>query len=197
MIAREPFFDVARGLYPKGLKQSQVDGMEYLLGRFETDDRLTDPRHVAYMLATARREAADTYEPIIERGPRDYFRKYGQGRLAKMLGNRPGTEDWFNLRGRGYVQITGYRNYHLFSQLLGVDLIANPELACERPIAYQIMVIGMLEGRFTGRKLGEYIHDDVCSYYAARRTVNGIDHAAEIASHATVFERALRGEMAV
>jgi putative chitinase len=45
-------------------------------------------------------------------------------------GNRPGTDDGWNFRGRGPIQIT-FRNLYLaLSKICGIDLIANPDAAC-------------------------------------------------------------------
>lgn len=36
--------------------------------------------------------------------------------------------DGFKFRGRGYIQLTGKSNYHSFSQFIGEDCVANPDL---------------------------------------------------------------------
>jgi predicted chitinase len=43
------------------------------------------------------------------------------------LGNK-GGEDGYNFRGRGNVQMTGKGNYEAVGKLMGIDLIANPDL---------------------------------------------------------------------
>jgi predicted chitinase len=79
------------------------------------------------------------------------------------------------------VQITGRRNYADWSRRLGVDLVGNPELAENPRIAAQILVGGMREGTFTGRRLDQYINDQQTDFNGARRTVNGNDRAGRIA----------------
>ena len=46
----------------------------------------------------------------------------------------------YNFRGRGFIQITGKSNYEKFGKLIGLDLIKNPELACDEMIAGKIAV---------------------------------------------------------
>jgi putative chitinase len=45
------------------------------------------------------------------------------------MGNRPGTDDGFTYRGRGYIQLTGRENYEKTVDDVGVDLVSNPDLA--------------------------------------------------------------------
>lgn len=44
------------------------------------------------------------------------------------MGNREGTDDGWNFRGKGWPQLTGRANYERFSQLTGLDLVGNPSL---------------------------------------------------------------------
>lgn len=150
----------------------------------------------AYVLATAYWETARTMKPINERGGNDYFR-----RMYDITGNRPKVAarlgntvkgDGVRFHGRGYVQITGRSNYKRASEKTGVDLVAEPERALESEIAVKILIAGMSEGWFTGRKLDDYI-TMVSSYFkSARRIVNGLDRAAEIAAIARDYDRALK-----
>lgn len=45
------------------------------------------------------------------------------------MGNRIGTDDGYNFRGRGLLQITGRESYQTIGQLCGLDLVGNPSLA--------------------------------------------------------------------
>lgn len=108
----------------------------------------------------------------------------------KDLGNTQ-KGDGKRFLGRGFVQITGRRNYEDWSKRLGLDLIGTPSLAEKPAIAARILVEGMVKGTFTGKKLQDYINSDGCDYEGARRVVNGTDRAKLIAGYAAGFEAAL------
>ena len=180
-IDRHAFFTRYRRSFG-GLHQSQVDGLNQLLDQFDADMRagllLTQ---VAYMLATVKHETAHTYQPITERGSRVYFLRYEFRR--KSLGNtRAG--DGYRYRGRGYVQITGRRNYTAFG------IAANPDAALDPVIAHRIMRDGMMLGKF-GERLSKYVNPTRTDYVGARRSVNGTDKAELIRGYASGFEHCL------
>jgi len=56
---------------------------------------------------------------------------------ANRMGNgNEASGDGFKFRGRGYIQLTGKSNYSRFSQFIGEDCIANPELVASKyPLA--------------------------------------------------------------
>ena len=68
----------------------------------------------------------------------------------------------------------------------------HPELALNPTYAAQIMIAGMREGWFTGKKLSDYIKNGKVDYVGARRIINGTDKAQLIAGYAKQFESALR-----
>ena len=143
--------------------------------------------HIAYIMATVSHESA--FAPVAEIGPKDYFQRY-EGRLN--LGNTQ-TGDGYRFRGRGYVQITGRRNYALFAKVLGIDLVNNPDLALVPDTAAHICVKGMAEGLFTGRKLSDYDRPTGYDFVGARAIVNDQDKADLIASYARHYRTALSG----
>ena len=50
-------------------------------------------------------------------------------------GNEASGEGW-KFRGRGYIQLTGKGNYSKFTQFIGEDCVANPDLvATKYPLA--------------------------------------------------------------
>lgn len=167
------------------LAQEQVDGFNALLtamGKARWPISWT-----AYGLATAWWETNKTMQPVEE---------------AYYLGAKAKTWRQANLRyyphyGRGYVQLTWPKNYAWADEECGLNgaLVADLSLAMQPDIAAQIMVKGMEQGAFTGRKLADYLpisgragHD---AYKLARRIINGNDKADIIAKLALGFEAAL------
>lgn len=169
------------------LSQSQVDEINFLVSEFDKDKSINYPQ-ASYMLATTWHETAKTMLPIEEYG-KGKGRKYGQhydidGSIYKGLDHI--------YYGRGYVQLTWLSNYNLAKQKLGIDFVNHPEYALHREHAVKILITGMKEGWFTGRKLSDYINQSKKDYVNARRIINGTDKAQKIANEATIFERALR-----
>ena len=63
--------------------------------------------------------------------------KIGSRVYANRMGNgNEASGDGFRFRGRGYIQLTGKNNYTSFSQFVGEDCVANPDLvATKYPLA--------------------------------------------------------------
>ena len=179
------------------ITQDFVNSINILFETFKSlnnhDDKelqqATNPLYISYMLATSWHETAKTMLPITELGSNAYLSKYDTGRLAKNLGNTPQADgDGQLYRGRGYVQITGRRNYKLFSALLGMDLIAYPEYTLIPKVAAKILVVGSLKGLFTGVKLSDFIKvGKEKEFYDCRRVINGTDRAADIQKYVSKF----------
>jgi hypothetical protein len=191
---RQTFFDSYRKDFGN-LNQNQISGLEKLLDSADVDPTITDLRWLAYMLATVKHECADTYEPITERGQKDYFNKYNsETDLGKKLGNTQ-AGDGYAFRGRGYVQITGRANYARLGKSIGLaegdDLIVKPDKALSADTAYKIMSYGMIKGSFTGKKLSDYINASKADYKEARKIINWTDQAEKIEGYAIKFESIL------
>jgi hypothetical protein len=188
-IHRDYFFDSIRHYLAGGsLVQGQVDGCNVLLDWFDDENPPIPDRHhlddrmLAYCLATAWHETAFTMQPIEE---------YGKGK-GKEYGTPAGPYAQVYY-GRGYVQLTWYDNYKRQDEKLGLrhELERQPDLALDPQIATQILLLGMADGDFTGKRLGNYFTDDLTDFYNARRIVNGTDKAADIAAYAEKFHNAI------
>jgi hypothetical protein len=155
-----------------------------LITRLRADQRLTDPRWIAYILATTKHETNSTFQPVEEAYWLSDAWRHANLRYAP----------WW---GRGFVQITWKANYEKLSHRLSIpELATNPDAALDWDIAYEILVVGMLEGLFTGRDLDDYINEDYCDYLRARRIVNGMDKASLIAGYARDYESAIKAKPA-
>ncbi|MCB5412294.1 glycoside hydrolase family 19 protein [Pseudogemmobacter faecipullorum] len=142
----------------------------------------------AYVLATAYHETGNFRWLREIWGPTPAQTRY-EGRAD--LGNTV-AGDGRRFMGRGYVQITGRRNYTDWSRRLGLDLLDRPDLAEEPDIAAQILVEGMRLGTFTGRRLSHHFGGDRADFTGARRIINGTDRAEQIAGYARAYEAAIR-----
>ena len=182
------FAEVRDHVFGRSMYQGQVDGCLAILEAWEKHAPASDPRFIAYSLATAFHETARSMAPIKELGA-------GRGRA---YGNPvpPYNQVYF---GRGLVQLTWERNYTYATKRLrelglvgsDVDLVRNPDLAMRPDIAAAVLVCGMSEGWFTGRKLIDYFKGTRSDWIDARVIINGHDRAALIASYGMAFYHAL------
>lgn len=86
--------------------------------------------------------------------------------------------------GRGLAQLTHEYNYKAMGQIFNLDLVNNPDLALNPNVSTQILVYGMMNGSFTTAALSRYINSSKVDFINARRVVNGLDKATEIAEYA-------------
>ncbi|WP_321951739.1 lytic transglycosylase domain-containing protein [Paraburkholderia bannensis] len=163
--------------------------------------------YLAYILATARLETATYHKdikktiyfaPIAESGPIPYFNKYdpvlaSTQKLRERARSMENTQqgDGYKYRGRGYVQLTWKKLYRLTGEALVVDLVNNPDEAMDPRVAASIAAYGMDVGLFTGKKLSDYISDEHQDYVNARRIINGLDRAQDVAGFAVRFKEIL------
>lgn len=129
---------------------------------------------IAYVLATVEWETAKTFKPV-----REAFWLTEQWRKKNLK--------YYPFYGRGYVQLTWRNNYEKYSQILGIDLVTDPDLALNSNIALFVLVHGFKTGTFTGRKLADFINDHQTDFVRARRCINGTDHDKAIAQLAEKY----------
>lgn len=162
------------------LEQDQVEGFNVLLAAM--GEARWPVAFAAYGLATAWHETNHTMQPVVE--------AYWLSEAWRKKNLR-----YYPWHGRGYVQLTWKANYEKASEELGVDLIADPDLAMRPAIAAKILVRGMEQGWFTEKRLSDYLPIDGSAgheaYKAARRIINGQDKADLIAKIARSFDSAL------
>lgn len=131
---------------------------------------------LAYILATAYHETAHTMKPVREYGGEKYLR----------------GKKYYPYVGMGYVQLTWKGNYEKAGETLGIDFLKNPKLLLEPKYAAPIIVVGMMEGWFTGKKLSDYITLKISDFKSARKIVNGLDKAELIADYAKQYDKMLK-----
>lgn len=134
---------------------------------------ITKPEAIQYVLATVEHETRGTYEPVRE--------AYWLRNADKYLRTNSNTKRYYPYYGRGFAQITWLENYQKFSTILGIDLIEEPDLALEFDIALKILIYGMLNGTFTGKKLNDYFNENGSDFVGARKIINGRNKANHIA----------------
>lgn len=183
-IQRKTFFAEYKKAFGAIKCTETVSGLEFLLGRFETD-KWQDIRLISYLMATVKHETADTFQPI-----KEYRNRVGSKGRANQ--DRYWNTGYY---GRGFVQITWEENYKKLGKLVGADLVKNPDLALVPDIAFEILVIGTLRGLFTGKKLSDFINDKKTDFKNARKVVNGLDKADLIAGYAVKFQSILKSSL--
>jgi len=187
-IHRKYFFDNIKYYLFKSFNQGQVDGLNVFLDWYDDKNPPiperyhVDERMLAYVLATTYHETAATMQPIAE---------YGKGKGKKYGTPDPQTGQTYY--GRGYVQLTWRDNYQRQDTKLslGGTLVKKADRALEPSIALEVIIGGMIDGDFTGRKLSQFFTDQVTNWYDARTIVNGYDQASLIAGYGEKFVNAI------
>ncbi|MGP3710706.1 chitinase [Brucella sp. RRSP16] len=180
------------------LSQAQVDGTSAILA--EAERRGLPDEQTAYVLATAFHETGGKMQPIEEnlnyttvaqirktwpsrfstvQSAQPYVRN-PQGLANKVYGGRmgnTGANDGWRFRGRALAQITGKDNYKKYG------LGDNPDAALEMATAIRILFDGMINGKFTGKRLADYFGAGKEDPVGARAIVNGSDKASLIAGY--------------
>lgn len=190
-------------LFGKSLTQQQVTTLDLIID--EAIARGLFRPHTAYVMATAYHEVGSTLRPIRENlnyttaaaivrvwpsrfksaaEAKPYVKK-PQALANKVYGGRlgnTGPNDGWLYRGGGLVQLTGRENYRKYG------LENRPETILAPMVSVQVMVDGMVNGRFTGKKLADY------SDFTQMRAIINADvkaNGAKIAGYAKQFEAAM------
>lgn len=199
-MQRTVFFQSVRmTLFGGRLSSAQVAGLSAILDRAEAEPRGCDLRWLAYMLATAHHETGRKMQPVRETGAGSdeqaiarLERAFARGLLPSVRApywRRDGEgKTWL---GRGLVQLTHKRNYERMSQLIGKDLVSDPDRALDSAVAVSVLFTGMVAGAFSGVALRDVFTPSQTDWIAARRIINGQDRAEDIATDAQAYHAAL------
>ncbi|MBX9455535.1 MAG: hypothetical protein KL863_05610 [Rhizobium sp.] len=199
-IDRKAFFAAVKAnLFGGRLNKTQVDGTEAILDAWDSRRAEGDTRQLAYMLATTFHETAATMQPVRETlaasdaaAAARLESAWARGRLLAVK-----TPYWRadaqgrHWLGRGLVQLTHRANYERMSRETGIDLVADPGRAMEMDVAVAILFAGMEKGLFTGKRLADYFAAGLADWVNARRIINGLDRAADVAAQGRLFHQAL------
>lgn len=194
------FFSVIRPYMPrKRLTQKQVQGFEAIIDYCASLGMRRS--QCAYILATAYHETAYRMYPVREGlassnsgAIKAVTRLYEDG-IIRTNYALP-DENGLSYYGRGLVQLTWKDNYRKIGELLGVDLVNNPDLMLKTSVSVPALVLGMQRGLFRkGRDLSmlpSFPSDK--EWREARDIINGdvSKNGDLIAKHAKVFLYALQ-----
>lgn len=187
------------GVFGTSLSQGQVDGMEGILAAFDTHgDGKIDT--LAYGFGTTYHETGRRMMPVREGFAKD---DVGARRAVLALARKRGPKSAVAryaqpqppyghvYYGRGHVQLTWLDNYQASSADAGTDLVANPDAMLDPEISARVLWRGLLDGRWNGRGHGLRYYLDTGDVIQARRTVNLLDKARQIAGYHAAFLRAI------
>ena len=147
-----------QGLNIEKLKGTIPDSVIAQIAETAKKFNITNNLRLAHFLAQCAHESG-SFKAVSENlnysvdGLKKIFGKYFPGNLAesyakqpekiasRVYGGRMGngdetTKEGYKYRGRGYIQLTGKSNYVKFTQFIGEDCTANPDLvATKYPLA--------------------------------------------------------------
>lgn len=178
---------IRSSLYGGRLKQVTVDNINVILGYWRTNFNDNPDAQLAYVLATVLAEVGRNMRPVRETFATSDAQARARLRHKAYAQSQPPFGHAYY--GRGYVQLTWKDNYALQEQKIGEPLVEFPDRALQTNIAVRILVEGMMAGDFNGHGHGLpfYVNDTNIDFVQARRTVNILDRAVEIAGYATKF----------
>jgi putative chitinase len=196
VVNREAFFTQVRStVFHNRMSQDQVDNLNILLDTWEALLPNADPRWIANSMAQNYQETGGRMAPVRETFAESDRQAMDRLERAWRAGKLPWVrkpywnDGWF---GRGDIQLSHLPNYAKMEKRTGHPLVARPSLMLDPKISKEVMVIGMVEGLFTGRRLADYFNDTTDDPPNARRIVNGPDGTdAKVAALHRKFLKAL------
>ncbi len=223
MLGQAFFNSIRHSLFVGAMQPSAVDTINVLWDQW-VESKATSLDQFAYVLATVLNECGPDMKPksesfaysakrMLEVWPHKFKdladaqtyvghpEKLANHVYAGIIGN--GGEqsgDGYRYSGKGWPQLTGRANYINFGQMLGLDLVGNPDLVLEPAIGAKVLITGMLDGLFTGKKLSDYFTATKQDATQARAIINGdvAANGAKIAGYWKAFRQALNlGDPAV
>lgn len=179
------FEEGRKELFKTGYTQTQVDSINALVSEANSQG-IKLPAQLAYVLATPYHECYNPKTPATRLTPMVEFG--GQAYLT--------SKKYYPFIGRGFVQLTWDYNYIKYApkvkEKFKVDIMKNPAVALDIKVAAYIAVDGMINGRFTTKKLSDYITANKTDFQQARRIINGTDKMALIAGYASQFLKCIK-----
>lgn len=183
MLSESTILEITKKAKPE-FQQAMLDNMNQLLDMYEINTSL----RIAHFLAQALHESGE-FSINVEnlnyssQGLLRIFSKYFNSEEAMIYARKPqaianrvysnrmgnGSEnsnDGWNYRGRGIFQLTGKANYKKYGDILGIDLISNPDAACDPIISFQVAC-----EYWKANKLNMYA--DIDDIYTITRKING------------------------
>jgi hypothetical protein len=201
---------VRKTIFTKGLSNSQVMGLQSIIGGFRKYQPNGSVTQLAYILATAHLETGATMRPVRE----TFARTDAQAKARLEASFAKGSLRWVKtpywregFYGRGHVQLTHRANYAgaLRTAVLkefGADILKNPDEVLRDDISVFILIEGMMKGLtgapdFTRWSLEDFVTESKSDYFNARKVVNPGDYSSYevIASLAVRYEKALKGAL--
>jgi Chitinase class I len=171
----------ANSLGSKNLTPSRAEGFNAIFDAWDDIDHYDVLEWLAYILATTWHETGATMLPVRESFAKTDAEAYANVTaycLKKGISNYAMRHsNGKSYYGRGYVQLTHATNYKGIGERLGVgdELYADPDKVMLPKVAAQIILIGLMEGRFRSAYGNLLSHFDGKKqrWFDARDLVNG------------------------
>ncbi len=143
--------------------------IDAILGHWETTTG-GHPKHLALMLGTAYRETCG----IVKSTVGEACGCKSTCSVSELKSGAYGKKDSCGRAyfGRGFVQITHAENYAKVGKRLEIPLGDYPDLAYEQPHAIKMLVDGVQGRWYAGKRLNDYLSDELSNWVLARNAVN-------------------------